>query len=112
VGASCRGGDRPLRQPMFTRTCRAGQHHVLLDDPEHEFEILVTGQYDGSFPNPDKSAADLAIDPHGFCYLFDDVGDNVYKSYSRPIVCRPGGPKLWQTQYYQTNAMYYNPNVT
>ena len=101
--------------PMFTRILPPPANIMfLLDDSgSMNFEILVTGQYDGSFPNPDKSAADLAIDPHGFCYLFDDVGDNVYKSYSQPDwYAGQEGRKLWQTQYYQTNAMYYNPNVT
>ena len=101
--------------PMFTRILPPPANIMfLLDDSgSMNFEMLVTGQYDGSFPNPDKSAADLAIDPHGFCYLFDDVGDNVYKSYSQPDwYAGQEGRKLWQTQYYQTNAMYYNPNVT
>jgi type IV pilus assembly protein PilY1 len=101
--------------PMFTRILPPPANIMfLLDDSgSMNFEILVTGQYDGSFPNPDKSAADLAIDPHGFCYLFDDVGDNVYKSYSQPDwYAGPEGRKLWQTQFYQTNAIYYNPNVT
>ena len=101
--------------PMFTRVLPPPANIMfLLDDSgSMNFEILVTGQYDGSFPNPDKSVADLAADGHGFCYLFDDVGDNVYKSYSQPD-WYPGqeGRKLWQTQFYQTNVMYYNPSVT
>ena len=101
--------------PMFTRILPPPANIMfLLDDSgSMNFEILATGQYDGSFPNPDKSAADLASDPHGFCYLFDDVGDNVYKAYSQPDwYAGQEGRKLWQTQFYQTNAMYYNPNVT
>ncbi|HSO59490.1 MAG TPA: PilC/PilY family type IV pilus protein [Desulfobacterales bacterium] len=100
---------------MFTRVLPPPANIMfLLDDSgSMNFEILVTGQYDGSFPNPDKSAADLAADPHGFCYLFDDVGDNAYKPSSQPDwYAGPEGRKLWQTQFYQTNAMYYNPNVT
>jgi type IV pilus assembly protein PilY1 len=101
--------------PMFARVQPPPANIMfLLDDSgSMNFEILVTGQYDGSFPNPDKSAADLATDPHGFCYLFDDVGDNAYKPSSQPDwYAGPEGRKLWQTQFYQTNAMYYNPNVT
>jgi len=90
---------------MFTRILPPPANIMfLLDDSgSMNFEILVTGQYDGSFPNPDKSAADLASDPHGFCYLFDDVGDNVYKAYSQPDwYAGQEGRKLWQTQFYQT----------
>ena len=76
--------------PMFARVQPPPANIMfLLDDSgSMNFEILVTGQYDGSFPNPDKSAADLAADPHGFCYLFDDVGDNVYKPSASPILVR------------------------
>ena len=102
--------------PMFTRVLPPPANIMfLLDDSgSMNFEILVTGQFDGSFPNPDKSAADLAADPHGFCYLFDDVGDNVYKLVHQPDLVRrrQEGRQLWQTQFYQTNAMYYNPGVT
>ncbi|HSO61507.1 MAG TPA: hypothetical protein VLR50_10780, partial [Desulfobacterales bacterium] len=101
--------------PMFTRVLPPPANIMfLLDDSgSMNFEILVTHQFDGSFPNPDKSASDLAIDGHGFCYLFDDVGDNVYKSYSQPDwYAGQEGRKLWRTQFYQTNTMYYNPNVT
>ena len=101
--------------PMFARVQPPPANIMfLLDDSgSMNFEILVTGQYDGSFPNPDKSAADLAADPHGFCYLFDDVGDNAYKPSSQPDwYAGPEGRQLWQTQFYQTNAMYYNPGVT
>jgi len=100
--------------PMFTRILPPPANIMfLLDDSgSMNFEILVTGQFDGSFPNPNKTASDLAIDPHGFCYLFDDVGDNVYKSSSQPDwYAGIEGRKLWQTQFYQTNAMFYNPNM-
>ena len=100
--------------PMFTRILPPPANIMfLLDDSgSMNFEILVTGQFDGSFPNPNKTASDLAIDPHGFCYLFDDVGDNVYKSSSQPDwYAGIEGRQLWQTQFYQTNAMFYNPNM-
>ncbi|TFG43471.1 MAG: hypothetical protein E4H48_02295, partial [Syntrophobacterales bacterium] len=101
--------------PMFPRVLPPPANIMfLLDDSgSMNFEILVTGQFDGSFPNPAKSASDLAIDAHGFCYLFDDVGDNVYKSYSQPDwYAGQEGRTLWQTQFHQTNVMYYNPSVT
>jgi type IV pilus assembly protein PilY1 len=101
--------------PMFTRVLPPPANIMfLLDDSgSMNFEILVTGQYDGSFPDPAKSATDLANDPHGFCYLFDNVGDNAYNYSAQPDwYAGQEGRKLWQTQFYQTNAMYYNPSVT
>ena len=101
--------------PMFTRILPppANLMFVLDDSGSMNFEILVTGQYDGSFPDPNKSAADLALDPHGFCYVFDDVGDNVYKSWSQPDwYAGAEGRKYWRIQWSGANVMYYNPAVT
>jgi type IV pilus assembly protein PilY1 len=96
--------------PMFSRVLPPPANIMFLLDNSGSmnFEFLVTGQFDGSFPNPDRSAG--TYDNHGFCYLFDNVGDNVY---SIPDwYAGTEGRTLWQTQFYQTNAMYYNPNVT
>ena len=101
--------------PMFARVQPPPANIMfLLDDSgSMNFEILVTGQYDGSFPNPAQSAADLANDPHGFCYVFDDVGDNVYKSPNYPNrYAGSEGRKYWKSQWYETNVMFYNPNIT
>ena len=101
--------------PMFTRILPppANLMFVLDDSGSMNFEILVTGQYDGSFPDPNKSPAALAIDPHGFCYVFDDVGDNVYKPSSQPDwYAGAEGRKFWRIQWSGANVMYYNPAVT
>jgi len=100
--------------PMFSRVQPPPANIMfLLDDSgSMNFEILVTGKFDGSFPNPAMSASEQAI-ARGFCYLFDDVGDNAYSYSAQPDwYARTEGRKLWQTQFYQTNAMYYNPGVT
>jgi type IV pilus assembly protein PilY1 len=96
--------------PMFTRVLPPPANIMfLLDDSgSMNFEVLVTGQFDGSFPNPDRNAQ--TYDAHGFCYIFDNVGDNVYGISD--WYAGQEGRKLWRTQFYQTNAMYYNPNVT
>lgn len=94
--------------PMFTRVLPPPANIMfLLDDSgSMNFEILVQGGFDGSYPNPDSAV-------RGFCYLFDDLGDNMYSSGSYPSwYASHEGRKLWQTQFYQTNAMYYNPSVT
>ena len=55
------GGPWPLTDlsdtPMFTRILPPPANIMfLLDDSgSMNFEVLVTGQFDGSFPNPDKA---------------------------------------------------------
>ena len=101
--------------PTFTRILPPPANIMfLLDDSgSMNFEILVSGEFDGSFPNPAKSDSDLAADPHGFCYVFDDVGDNVYKYSSQPDwYAGPEGRKYWKSQWHIANVMYYNPHVT
>jgi type IV pilus assembly protein PilY1 len=94
--------------PMFTRVLPPPANIMfLLDDSgSMNFEMLVRGGFDGSYPNPDPAV-------RGFCYLFNDLGDNMYSSSYYPSwYAGAEGRQLWQTQFYQTNAMYYNPGVT
>ncbi len=96
--------------PMFARIVPppANIMFVLDDSGSMNFDILVRGGYDGSFPNPVNSP-----DQRGFCYLFDDVGDNVYKFSSQPDwYAGSEGRKYWKSQWCVVNVMYYNPNVT
>jgi type IV pilus assembly protein PilY1 len=96
--------------PMFTRILPppANLMFVLDDSGSMNFEILVSGQFDGSFPDPAN-----AVGTRGFCYVFDDVGDNVYKSWSVPgWYAAAEGRKLWRIQWSGANVMYYNPAVT
>jgi hypothetical protein len=67
--------------PMITRIHPppANIMFVLDDSSSMNFDILVRGGYDGTFPTPLTPAGQ-----RGFCYLFDDVGDNVYKFSSQP----------------------------
>jgi len=95
--------------PMFTRVLPppANIMFVLDDSGSMNFDILVRGGYDGSFPNPIN-----ASDQRGFCYLFDDTGDNVYKASDQPNwYAGSEGRKYWKSQWYPVNVMYYNPNV-
>lgn len=95
--------------PMVTRLVAppANIMFVLDDSGSMNFDILVRGGYDGSFPNPLTSPGQ-----RGFCYLFDDVGDNVYKFSSQPDwYAGTEGRKYWKSQWYAVNVMYYNPNV-
>lgn len=96
--------------PMFTRVLPppANIMFVLDDSGSMNFDILVRGGHDGSFPNPAT-----ASDQRGFCYLFDDPGDNLYKSTSQPDwYAGTEGRKYWKTQWYAVNVMYYNPHVS
>ena len=115
IAAGTAPGVELADTPMFTRILPPPANIMfLLDDSgSMNFEMLVAGQYDGSYPNPTKTPEELAMDPHGFCYLFDDVGDNAYKSWSQPDwYAGQEGRKLWRTQWSGTNAMYYNPAAT
>jgi type IV pilus assembly protein PilY1 len=94
--------------PMFARVLPPPANIMfLLDDSgSMNFDVMVRGGYDGGFPNPE-------LDVRGFCYVFDNLGDNIYSSGDYPSwYAGAEGRKLWQTQFYQTNAMYYNPSVT
>jgi type IV pilus assembly protein PilY1 len=96
--------------PMLTRIVPppANIMFVLDDSGSMNFDILVRGGYDGSFPDPAKPA-----NQRGFCYLFDDLGDNVYSYPSQPDwYAGAEGRKYWKSQWYSVNVMYYNPHVT
>lgn len=100
--------------PLFTRVIPPPANIMfLLDDSgSMNFDILVRGQYDGSFPDPTRTPEQLAIDPHGFCYVFDNPGDNVYPPTSQPAwYAGSDGRKYWKSQWYKTNVLYYNPGV-
>ena len=100
--------------PMLSRVLvpPANIMFVLDDSGSMNFEILVRGGHDGSFPNPAKSALEISHDPHGFCYVFDDLGDNVYSYTAQPDWhAGPEGRKYWKSQWFKTNVMYYNPNI-
>ena len=95
--------------PMFTRVLPPPANIMfLLDDSgSMNFDIMVSGGYDGSF-NPTNPSE------RGYCYLFDDLGDNTYSqtSYSTSAwYAGAEGRKYWKTQYHGVNAMYYNPNT-
>jgi type IV pilus assembly protein PilY1 len=96
--------------PMFTRILPppANIMFVLDDSGSMNFDILVRGGYDGSFPLPSSST-----DQRGYCYLFDDPGDNVYKFFTQPDwYAGAEGRKYWKSQWYAVNVMYYNPHVS
>ncbi|MGE5255394.1 MAG: pilus assembly protein [Hyphomicrobiales bacterium] len=90
--------------PMFTRIVPPPANIMFLldDSASMNYEILLQGAEDGRYPDQD-----------GFCYVFDDLGDNVFKQASAPNrFAGAEGRKLWWTQWHQKNVMYYNPNVT
>ncbi|MCU0558841.1 MAG: PilC/PilY family type IV pilus protein [Desulfobacterales bacterium] len=93
--------------PMFTRVLPppANIMFVLDDSGSMNFEVMVSGGFDGSF-NPTNPAL------RGYCYLFDNLGDNKYSQAALPSwYAGSEGRKYWKTQYFGVNAMYYNPQV-
>jgi type IV pilus assembly protein PilY1 len=101
--------------PMLSRVYPppANIMFVLDDSASMNYEILVKGEHEGTFPNPDKPVLELNNDPHGYSYLFDDMGDNVYSYSAKPNwYAGPEGRKYWKLQWFKTNLIYYNPDIT
>ncbi|MGD9045810.1 MAG: VWA domain-containing protein, partial [Desulfobacterales bacterium] len=94
--------------PMFTQLNPPATNLMIsLDDSgSMTFEILVRGEYDGQFPNPDPETTDN----EGFCYVFDDMGDgyNINQSWRQMDA---ETRKYWRSQWHAVNAVYYNPKV-
>ncbi len=107
IPAGIRGAIELSDTPMFSRVLPppANIMFVLDDSGSMNFEVMVRGGFDGTF-NPTNP------DARGFCYIFDDLGDNVYKMATQPaFYARSEGRKYWKTQYHGSNAMYFNPHV-
>jgi len=80
---------------------------VLDDSGSMTFDVLIPGQYEGRYPNPDQS------NTYWYGYVFDYLGDNAYSQSSYSFFYLGSeGRKYWQSQYYVKNTMYYNPNIT
>ncbi|MGD9240607.1 MAG: PilC/PilY family type IV pilus protein, partial [Desulfobacterales bacterium] len=92
--------------PMFTKINPPPPNLMILQDDSGSmtYEILVRGEYDGKFPNPDRSNTE------GFCYVFDNMGDGYnYTDPGRHM--EEEDRKYWRSQWYEVNAIYYNPNL-
>ncbi len=92
--------------PLFTKINPPPPNLMILQDDSGSmtYEILVQGEYDGKFPNPDRS------DTEGFCYLFDNMGDGYnYTDSGRHM--EEEDRKYWRSQWHEVNAVYYNPNI-
>jgi type IV pilus assembly protein PilY1 len=91
--------------PLLTRIMPPPPNIMFLldDSTSMNFDILVGGGYNGSYPNTNP-------DIRGFCYLFDNLGDNVISAAS--YYAGAEGRKHWKTQWYPVNVMYYNPYIT
>ncbi|MGD8992555.1 MAG: hypothetical protein PVI00_13955, partial [Desulfobacterales bacterium] len=57
--------------PLLTKVNPPPTNLMILQDDSGSmtYEILVRGNYEGQFPNPDSSPTE------GYCYVFDDTGD-------------------------------------
>jgi type IV pilus assembly protein PilY1 len=92
--------------PMFTKINPPPANiMILLDDSgSMTYEILVKGQNEGQFPNPDSGSGN-------YCYVFDDMGDE-YNYTDSWRALGEEGRTYWKSQWHEVNAIYYNPNVT
>jgi type IV pilus assembly protein PilY1 len=91
--------------PMLTRIVPPPANIMFLldDSASMDFDVMVPGGYDGSYPNPSP-------DSRGFCYLFDNIGDNVISTAS--YYAGSEGRRCWKTQWHLVNVVYYNPGIT
>jgi type IV pilus assembly protein PilY1 len=108
-GAMLAHGDVDLADaPLFTKINPPPPNLMMLldDSGSMTFEILVRGEYDGQFPNPDPETTDI----QAFNYVFDDMDDGYnYSDSWRQMDAE--SRKFWRSQWHEVNAVYYNPNV-
>jgi type IV pilus assembly protein PilY1 len=77
----------------------------LLDDSTSmTFEVLIKGKYDGRYPRIENETGE-----DGFFYIFDYLNDDAITDAARYMGTE--GRKFWQSQYYDTNVIYYNPET-
>ena len=86
--------------PLLTKVNPPPTNLMILQDDSGSmtFEILVKGQYDGQFPNPDSTAT------QGYCYVFDNMADGVnYTDEWRYL--GQEGRKYWRSQWHAVNVV-------
>lgn len=61
----------------------------------------------------DEAYTTFGIDNRDYEYIFDDPGDNLYKTgtYAHSIK-QEGRQQYWESQWFGYNVIYYNPAVT
>jgi len=91
--------------PLLTKVNPPPTNLMILQDDSGSmtYEILVKGNYEGQFPNPDSTETE------GYCYVFDDMGDG-YNYDDEYRYLGEKGRKYWRSQWHAVNALYYNPN--
>ena len=91
--------------PLLTKVHPPPTNLMILQDDSGSmtYEILVKGNYEGQFPNPDSTETE------GYCYVFDDMGDG-YNYDDEYRYLGEKGRKYWRSQWHAVNALYYNPN--
>jgi type IV pilus assembly protein PilY1 len=92
--------------PLLTKMNPPPTNLMILQDDSGSmtYEILVKGNYEGQFPNPDSTPTE------GYCYVFDDMGEG-YNYNDEYRYLREEGRKYWRSRWYAVNALYYNPNT-
>lgn len=103
VNAAMDIADEPMMAQI--KAAPANIMIVLDDSGSMTFEILVKGEYDGQYPDPNDGSGE-----EGYCYIFPDLGDNNYDDSWRYMSSE--SRKYWKSQYPGLNVMYYNPATT
>ena len=103
INAAMEIADEPMMAQI--KAAPANIMIVLDDSGSMTFEILVKGEYDGQYPDPDDGTG-----KEGYCYIFPDLGDNNYSDSWRWM--SSDNRKYWKSQYSGVNVMYYNPATT
>ena len=108
LGAQAVWADVELAdEPLLTKVNPPPTNLMILQDDSGSmtYEILVKGQYEGQFPNPDSTST------RGYCYVFDDMGEG-YNYTDEYRYLGEKGRKYWRSQWHAVNVVYYNPDVT
>jgi type IV pilus assembly protein PilY1 len=78
----------------------------LLDDSSSmTFEVLIKGTYEGRYPHPENGSEES-----GYFYVFDYLNDGAPADSSGYMGIEDR--KLWRSQYFDQNFIYYDPHVS
>ncbi len=89
--------------PLFTQINPPPTNLMILQDDSGSmtFEILVRADMTGNFPNPDSS-----VQKDSVMYSMIWVMVTIYDDWRH---MGEEGRKYWRSQWYEVNAVYYNP---
>ena len=90
--------------PLFTRIHPPPSNVMILMDDSGSMSASILVKHGNQGPYPDSDSSDK------FWYVFEDFEDGARDPGKDPLDAE--ARKLWQSQWYKTNVMYFNPHVT